>query len=91
MYWTDGSGRITLQITKAQALIGCHPGECDNDISALRKTPSIRRQLARLDPDHVSHALREYGAWSEEELNDHESNIARLLWIACGDITDGNI
>jgi hypothetical protein len=32
--------------------------------------------------------LREYGAWNEEELSNHEDNLARILWIACGNIRE---
>ncbi len=90
MYWTTGSGRIELTITKKQAGIGSHPGDCESDVSYLRQLPSIRRQLAKLSPELVAEELREYGAWDSEELSDHDQNLTRLLWLACGDIQDGN-
>lgn len=90
MYWTSSSGRIELNITKAQAGIGSHPGQCDADISRLRAVPSIRRQLNKIDPTELAKELSEYGAWDEQELVDHDQNLSRLLWIACGDIVDGN-
>lgn len=34
--------------------------------------------------------LRPYGAWSEEELRDHDANLARLVWLTgCGLREDG--
>lgn len=37
--------------------------------------------------DSIEH-LKEYGAWSNEELQDLELNKQRLLWIACMDIKE---
>jgi hypothetical protein len=53
--------------------------------------PSIKKQLDRLDPDRVREVLRDYGAWDDNELSDHDANLDRLLWIACGDIVEGNV
>ena len=91
MYWTDSYGFIELNITKAQARTGHHQGQCDQDIADLRRVPSIKKQLDRLDPDRVREVLRDYGAWDDDELSDHDANLDRLLWIACGDIVEGNV
>jgi hypothetical protein len=90
MYWTDSYGFIELNITKAQAHTGHHQGPCDSDIKKLRNIPAIKRQLNRLDPLKVRDVLRDYGAWGDDELSDHDDNLDRLLWIACGDIVEGN-
>lgn len=91
MWWTSSSGRIELQITKAQAVIGSHQGQCDQDIAYLRTLPAIRRQLAKVSPEVLAKELRECGAWNKVELADHDQNLSRLLWIACGDIKEGNV
>lgn len=88
MYYTSGSGRIELQITKKQAEIGSHSGQCDNDIAYLRTLPAIKRQLNKLDAEALSKELSEYGAWDENELQNHDENLTRILWIACGDILE---
>jgi hypothetical protein len=88
MYYTSGSGRIELQLTKNQALTGSHPGDCDADIKYLRQLPAIKRQLAKLDANTLAKELKEYGAWDEIELQDHDANLTRILWIACGDIAE---
>ena len=90
MYWSSSSGRIALQITKQQAALGSHQGQCDQDIAELRTVPAIHRQLAKLSAEEVRNELREYGAWDDDELTDHNDNLNRLLWLACGDITEGN-
>ena len=91
MYWTESLGRIELQITKAQAQSCSHPGQCEQDVEALMKAPSIARQLKKLDPALVATCLKEYGAWDEIELSNHNDNLTRLLWCACCDISEGNI
>ena len=88
MYYSTSSGKIELKITKAQAEWGAHPGPCDGDIAELRKVPAIARQLAKIDRAILSAELKEYGAWDETERLDHEQNLSRLLWIACGDICE---
>ena len=89
MYWTSSSGRIELNITKAQAAQGSHQGQCDNDVFLVSQEPSIRRQLNKIEPALLREELRGYGAWDEEELTDHAQNLQRLLWLACGDIVEG--
>tara|TARA_Y100000034_G_scaffold130321_2_gene188574 strand:- start:102480 stop:102695 length:216 start_codon:yes stop_codon:yes gene_type:complete len=44
----------------------------------------------RLDanPDELKDYLREFGAWSKEELKDHDENRLRLEWIVDGDISE---
>lgn len=91
MYWTTGSGRIELNITKRDAANCSHPGPCDSDVKELSDIPSIKRQIKKINPKLLANELREYGAWNEDELKDHTQNIQRLLWIAAGDIADGNI
>lgn len=85
MWFTTGSGRIELNLTKAQALRGSHAGMCDADIRELRRIPAICRQLAKIKPALLAAELREYADW---DTFDHEDNLDRLLWIACGDIAD---
>jgi hypothetical protein len=88
MWFSTSSGRIELRLTKAQAQTGYHPGQCDGDIAYLRQEPSIKRQLSKLAPDLLVDELREYGAWDADELADHDANLDRILWLACGDIID---
>lgn len=89
MYWTTSSGKIELNITKAQAKKGSHQGQCDVDIEQLTQVPAIRRQIDKLNKSEVIEELKEYGAWEDSELTNHVVNLSRLLWIACGDIVEG--
>lgn len=91
MRWSESLGRIELNITKAQAASASHQGQCDADVKALSEVPAIARQLRKIDPALLRDCLREYGAWDSDELADHGQNLQRLLWCACGEITEGNI
>ena len=83
-----GSGRIVLEIKAEDARLGYHSGRCDADISDLRIAPYIAKQLSDLPRDVLASELKEYGAWNDEELADHDANLSRILWLACGDIVD---
>lgn len=90
MYWTSSSGRIELKITKKQAAQCTHPSDCEHDVKELKRKAAIYRQMDKIAPELLAAELSEYGAWDNEELKDHEQNKVRLLWLACGDITEGN-
>ena len=91
MWFSTSSGSIELKITMNEALTGSHQGQCDADVLALSKTPRIAKQLAKIDPEVLRKELKKYGAWDEKELADHEQNLQRILWLACGDIVDEGI
>lgn len=88
MWFTSSSGRIELQITQRQAETGYHSGQCDSDILELSKLPAIARQLRKINPQTLREELREFGAWDDVELSDHDQNLQRILWLACGDIVE---
>ena len=88
MWWASSSGKIELFITKSQAAKGFHPGPCDQDVKELRQVPSIRHQLAKVCPTTLLQELQDYGAWDASELQDHNANLNRLLWLACADVTE---
>ena len=90
MRWTSSSGRIELNITKRQAAGASHQGQCDGDVAELCRVPAIARQLRAIDPARLRDELSEYGAWDAVELADHAQNLQRLLWLAAGDINEGN-
>jgi hypothetical protein len=87
-YWTSSSGRIELNLTPAQYSAGYHSGQCDADIGELMRDPEIFAQLVAVNPIHLREELREYGAWDDDDLASHAANLARLLWLACGDLVD---
>lgn len=75
--WTSGSGLIEIQLNEEQVDSVCHPGPNDLAVQALPKPD--------LDEEKLRGVLREYGAWEDELLRDHKSNLERIMWIACWD------
>lgn len=74
----------------ADVVHGCyHSGPCDADIENCRLLPEVIKGLAGLDPEKLKDELEEYGAWDETELSNHDENLNRIIWIACGDIQEG--
>jgi hypothetical protein len=90
IWFSSSSGLIELSIPLELAAIGYHSGQCDDDIAELLEKPLIKAQMMDIDPQLLIKELREFGAWNDEELSNHADNLARLLWIACGDIVDNN-
>jgi hypothetical protein len=88
-FWTSSSGRIELSIPYGMESIGYHSGACDSDIEELLELQQIKAQLSGIAPQVLREELKEFGAWDSEELANHEENLARILWIACGDLVDG--
>jgi len=84
------SGRFQIEMTLEQAKSISHQGQCDDDVKALSKVPKIARQLARIFPGDLRQELKEYGAWDEKELADHDQNLQRFLWLAGGDIAENS-
>ena len=88
MWFSTSSGRIELKLSADDISTGYHSGACDADIDWLRKQPHIAKQLDDIDPALLKSELKEWGAWDDDELSEHEANLARILWLACGDLFD---
>lgn len=84
--WYAGSGRpLTLTLTYPQILNMSHQGDCSEDVeSAL---PSLAGQTAGWSDDAIRSELREIG-YLLEDLDNRERNIARLVWIAAGELKE---
>jgi len=68
-----------------------HPGDCEKDLVKMMQLEEIQTELNKIDPENLRKELKEYGAWTEEELSNHNDNLMRILWIACCNINDGNV
>ncbi len=79
-------GSITLPI---EVVHSCgHGGDCTNDIIECMQLPEIKAELAEIDPKQLVKELEEYGAWDETELQDHNNNLERILWLAASSILE---
>ena len=69
-----------------QAVLDCsHSGQCDLDVENWAK--KIKRPKT-LTPEKLATELKEYGAWTWEELQDDAANWRRIIWIGAGNIMD---
>ena len=65
----------------AEALEDCGaPGPADACVAHVMQTYEITG-----DPEACREMLKGYGAWEDEELEDHNANLERLVWLTgCG-------
>lgn len=78
-----------IEISDEQVQSVAQTGSNDVAVAELREVPEIKEQLDKIDPKALKSELKEYGAWTDEELNNHDQNLSRILWIACWNIADG--
>lgn len=67
-----------------------HPGDCSTDLARLMQIGEIRDELDKINVENLKLELKEYGAWTDEELNNHNDNLVRILWITCCNINERN-
>lgn len=77
-----------LRITLIDAESCQHSGDCEFEVKALMNKPYIKKQLASLNPSQLKKELYDYGAWDNDELNNHAENLLRWLWISACDIAE---
>lgn len=77
--------RFELTLPRECAKDCSHQGPCDEDVEYwyLKLHESIWPNV-----DAVKCELKEYGAWSADELNSPHENNRRLLWLAVGQINE---
>jgi len=86
LWWSSGSGRIEFEMTPDQVASVSGQGQHDEDARLLVK--ELRPVLDKIDPKVLAAELKEYGAWDDAALADHEENLQRLVWIAGNDISE---
>ena len=79
-----------IKMTVKQAESASHSGDCTDDVLALLDLPIIKRQVARINDKKLVVELSEYGAWSDEELENRKDNEARIVWFAACTIREEN-
>lgn len=78
-----------IEISDEQVQSAAQTGSNDAAVAELREVPEIKEQLDKIDSKALKSELKEYGAWTEKELENHDENLSRILWIACWNIADG--
>ena len=79
-------GTIEFRMTKSDAQKGYHPGNCDEDVAAIRKKPYIKEQISKLTDEVMEEVLIECGI--EYDQNDRNEIVDCFLWVVAGDIFD---
>ena len=82
--------RFEIGLEEADVFAAAHPGDCAPDVEIVTSRPYVREQLAQITDDALSAELKEYGAWEAEQLSDREANNERIIWLAAGNIREGN-
>lgn len=88
LIWSSSSGTIELEFTQEQLDILPTSGNAEDAVDYLVTKTDLSDQLHNIDPQDIRDELSEYGAWDEEELQDDEQNLHRLVWIAAMDIKE---
>ncbi len=92
IWWSCGCGYVELWLTRTDARSASHPGQCDADVAALSLKPYVAKQLAAISETDAARTVAEmFGDATPEELADHSQNLQRVLWLAAGDIAEGNV
>lgn len=93
LYWASFN-RFELRLS-GECIEACsHSGQCDADVAHW--APIVAAQVKADDfankptPAAIRAELEEYGAWDARELADNAANWQRLVWIAAGNISDGD-
>ena len=79
---------VLIEITMKQAEMVPLSGSAEFGVALLRQEQDIKAQLDKIEPKLLAECLSEYGSWDEKDLQDHNKNIDRLLWIAACDIQE---
>ena len=66
------------------ALVACgQPGPADDAVAHVLANFQITGE-----PDDCRAMLRPYGAWDDDELQDHDTNLSRLVWLVGCDLNE---
>lgn len=88
-----GRGQIAtferFQFTLPTDALADLTGPGDKDEAASYWAKRVVRPAA-VTPEALRAELREYGAWDAEQLADDDENWKRIIWIAAGNIREGN-
>jgi hypothetical protein len=87
-HWNNSNYGNDIELLIEDAENMYHQGQCDSDVKEGMEIPYIKEQLEKIDEEQLRKELDDFGAWDDEELNDHQENLMRWLWISAGDVLD---
>jgi hypothetical protein len=81
--------RFELNLPLAIVVACSQPGQdASADVEYALRDANLLHQLDQLDMQDIREELAEYGAWDEEQLEDDEENLRRLVWLAACQLRD---
>lgn len=73
----------------ADAIADCSgSGDQTSNVVYWASQRIVAKQLEALTLEDTAAILLGYGAWEPEELRDRDTNLARIVWIACCDAAE---
>jgi hypothetical protein len=88
--WSSGCGRIELPFFKKEYSTVPLIGHADDAVLALMKQPEIIKRFDKYDDDTIFKVVRPiFGDYEDDEIQDREDNIRRIIWIACCELQEG--
>jgi hypothetical protein len=78
----------SLNITKAVAKECSRSGDNETSVNYYMSLPKYKKQLSKIDKEELINELTDYGAWDDDELQNHNNNLQRIFWLSCGNIVD---
>jgi len=89
-WWSSSCGRIEFELKQSTVDAICHSGSNDDAVEHESNEDYLKDIFAGIDRMILRGVIDEmFADITEIELNDHESNLERMLWIASWDIFDG--
>ena len=84
--YTAYFNRFTIKLPRDCVVSCSRQGHCDKDVEFWN-----RRLNLDLPTDQLRAELKEYGAWDSAQLDDHNANLHRIIWIAACDINENRV
>lgn len=89
-WWHSSCGRIEFELKQSTVDAICHSGRNDGAVEHESNEDYLKAIFAGIDPMILREVIEQtFPDITESELNDHESNLERMLWMASWDIFDG--
>ena len=89
-WWSSSCGRIEFELKESTVDAICHGGSNDHAVEHESNEDYLKAIFAGIDPMILRGVIEQtFPDITESELNDHESNLERMLWSASWEIFDG--
>ena len=85
-HFDGSSGTPTVRFTDWDTVLSCSDQGDVTEAVTYASDHNLATVLVR--PGALRHILSEYGAWDGPELEDHEENCHRMIWIAACDLRE---